>query len=238
MRTSVHLVALSCPAVHRSRPVLLLVLPLALSACTKTSPPESPKPPEQASEKAEPKQPPFSPPADGRVTPQQIEDYLRALEKARETGATATPASLATLSSPAGEVFGGTPDVAAARELGLRIEEFLWVRERVLEALAMEAAARLDRVAIADVERTLGDLKARLVNPADDGSRKVIENQITIFTEELGRLKREAARPLAPAIRANIETVAPFREKALALQESVIRLPQQEPASTASEQNP
>jgi hypothetical protein len=168
----------------------------------------------------------FPPPGDGRLEKQDVDFYLRVLREAVRLGAVKNPkpgdSANVPLSSLAGEDQGGTPDVAAARKLGLRVEQYLWIRERVLEAGAAESNAQLDRSALADLEASLAELAKRRDSAPDDASRKLIEGQIEVFSAEAGRLKKEASAPVPANIRANIELIRPHQADLVTLQTEVL----------------
>lgn len=174
----------------------------------------------------------YRPPADGRVTPQQVEIYLGVLDRVRldrKAGKTPPPSDPLT-SVPA--------DLAAARVRGVNTEEFLWVKERVLEAEAASMTARLNASVLAMLDRTLADLKARKADAADEGSRKLVVEQIANFEAEAERVRRESREKEPDSIRANMKTLEPFRARLTAAHEALDRplLPPaaKEPTRTAA----
>jgi hypothetical protein len=86
---------------------------LLFSGCRRAATPASgtprPGPREVAASLLVPR---FRPPADGRLTPEQLDHYVRVRRAAR-----------------------GRTDREAARALGIDPDEFFWVRGRILEAL-------------------------------------------------------------------------------------------------------
>ncbi len=173
----------------------------------------------------------YRPPADGRVTPQQVEIYLGVLDRLRldrKEGKTPPPSDPLT-SVPA--------DLAAARVRGVNTEEFLWVKERVLEAEAASMTAHLNASVLAMLERTLADLKARKADAADEGSRKLVGEQIANFEAEAERVRRESREKEPDSVRANMKTLEPFRARLTAAHEALDRplLPAaKEPTQTAA----
>ena len=157
----------------------------------------------------------YRPPADGRVTAAQVETYLSALDRVRLDLRGARP-------TPAGDPLTTVPaDVAAARARGVNVEEFLWVKERVLEADAAAMTARLNASALAMLEKTLGDLAARRADAADEGSRKLLAEQTTQFEGEVERIRRESKVREPDSVRANIKTLEPFRARLAATQDAL-----------------
>lgn len=185
----------------------------------------------------------FSPPSGALLTSSDVTLYLGVLRETvrlsvPRTPTTADPGAVP-LSSLAGEGQGGTPDVAAARRLGIRIEQYLWIRERVLEASAAEASARLDRESQADLERAIAELEARRAVAPDDDSKKLIESQIEIFSAEASRLKKEAGVAAPESIRRNIELLRPSMPEIQTLQNQLLTDLQliETPASSARKES-
>ncbi|HTS02746.1 MAG TPA: hypothetical protein VMN04_09495 [Thermoanaerobaculia bacterium] len=157
----------------------------------------------------------YRPPADGRVTPAQVETYLGVLDRVRlDRKAGKTPA-------PSDPLTSVPPDLAAARARGVNTEEFLWVKERVLEAEAAAMTARMNASVLAMLERTLADLKARKADAADEGSRKLIAEQAANFEAEAERVRRESREKEPDSVRANIRTLEPFRARLAAAHEAL-----------------
>ncbi len=114
-------------------------------------------------------------------------------------------------------------DVAAARARGLNTEEFLWVKERVLEAEAAAMTARLNASVLAMLDRTLADLRARKADAADEGSRKLVAEQMANFEAEAERVRRESREKEPDSVRANVKTLEPFRARLAAAHEALDR---------------
>jgi hypothetical protein len=174
----------------------------------------------------------YRPPADERVTPAQVEAYLSILDRVRLDLRSVRP-------TPAGDPLTTVPaDVAAARARGVNVEEFLWVKERVLEAEAATMTARLNASALAMLEKTLADLKDRRADAADEGSRKLLAEQTSQFEAEAERVRRESKVRERDAVRANVKTLEPFRARLTAAQDAVdkplISEPERDGPKTAS----
>lgn len=124
--------------------------------------------------------------------------------------------------TPAGDPLSTLPaDVASARARGENVEEFLWVKERVLEAEAANMTARLNASALALLEKTLSDLKARRADAADEGSRKLLAEQTAQFEAEAERIRREAKVREPESVRANVKTLDPYRPRLVAAQDAI-----------------
>ena len=157
----------------------------------------------------------YRPPADGRVTAAQVETYLSIIDRVRLDLRGARP-------TPAGDPLTTVPaDVAAARARGVNVEEFLWVKERVLEADAAAMTVRLNASALSLLEKTLADLKARRGDAADEGSRKLLAEQTAQFEAEADRVRRESKLREPDSVRANMKTLEPLRARLAAAQEAL-----------------
>ena len=193
---------------------LLVVLAAAGVGCG--SPDANPAAPASAplSRAAEPRDV-YKPPADGRVTAAQVEMFLSVLDRVRLDlrGEKPTPAA-----DPLSSV---SADVAAARARGVNVEEFLWVKERVLEAEAAIMTVRLNAAALAMLEKTLADLKARRADAADEGSRKLLAEQTAQFEAEAERVRRESKVRESDAVRSNMKTLEPYRSRLVAAQDAL-----------------
>lgn len=160
----------------------------------------------------------FEPPADGRLTEEQVRMYLEVKERetkilevaARETGSATAPSS-----GPGGDPGGPVMDdlvtagLRAAHELGYNPKEYAWVEERVQEARMAEASQSL--------ELQLGDGRAKYLSmletekaAATDEVRKAeIDAQIQEFKTDAA----DSAPRITPALAANIALLAQHRDK-------------------------
>jgi hypothetical protein len=141
------------------------------------------------------------------VTKAQVEAYLAVLDKAK----------LDRSRKPSGSVLApGDPldteslDVAAARAKGWNAAEYLWVRERVLEAEAAGLGDRLMASHLAMLEKTLADLRSRRASAPDEGSRNLLDEQTANFEAEANRTRRESRERDPENVRANLKTIEPF----------------------------
>ncbi len=157
----------------------------------------------------------YRPPADGRITPQQVETYLGVLDRVRLDRKAGKEAAS---SDPLTTV---PADLAAARARGVNTEEYLWVKERVLEAEASAMTARLNASVLSMLEKTIADLKTRRAEAADDASRKLIGEQVANFEAEADRVRREAREKEPDSVRANVRTLEPFRPRLAAAHEAL-----------------
>lgn len=113
----------------------------------------------------------YQPPADGRLTEEQVRKYLEVKRRARQ-GRTAEP--------PAedSEEPSAAADLRAALELGYNPKELSWVQERVLEAWIALRGQELDRKIAESRNQMIRDLETRLQSAADPKQKAELEKQI------------------------------------------------------------
>lgn len=137
----------------------------------------------------------YQPPADGRLTDEQVRMYLEVKRRAREIRA-ALPAA------PGPQEPAATADLRATLELGYNPKELSWIQERVLEAWIALRGQELDRKIAESRNQMVRDLEAQLQSATDPQQRQELERQI----EEI-----HAAAPLAteaaPAVSHNAALV-------------------------------
>jgi hypothetical protein len=151
-----------------------------------------------------------------------VERYIQVLDRVRAARGTQrpTPESAPSL----GESLESTPDVGLGRAVFGGAEEYLWVKERILEAEGAQLAAKLSQDELQLLARTLADLKARREKAADEGSKKLLSEQIANFEAEAERTTKEAKEREPEAVRANMRILEPFRSRLSALEEEVRRV--------------
>ncbi len=200
---------------------VLLAGALAGAACRGG---EAPVPqPAGAQPTPRPREAAYRPPATGELTRVQVASFAdaRARLAARLSGSQG--ARPATEPGKIGFAELRQLELDAAGEAGLGSEEYLWVKERVLEAEAADVTAELNANALGMLERTLEGLRGRRAAAADDGSRSLIDDQIHAFESEAARIRAEAAEKEPPHVDANRRVVRSFRGKLTALREEIER---------------
>lgn len=160
----------------------------------------------------------YRPPADSRLTREQVQAFVEVLERAVKAPAPPAPAPASGGGDDADPL-----EVTAARQAGVNVEEFFWVRERVLEAEAALTTRKLDADVLAMLEKTLSDLRARREQATDDGSRQLLDEQLAQFQAEAERVRKESRREEPAHVLGNGTTIAPFRERIGALQSELDR---------------
>jgi hypothetical protein len=164
---------------------LALAGALFAAACSKT-----PREPASPSAAAAPPGPVlvsrFRPPADGRITADQVDRFIRVRRAAR-----------------------GRSDREAARALGMDPDEFFWVRGRIVEASVELQAERVRAAAEATYARTLASLRESRKNAADPGVARAIDEQIAGMERERSAIRHP--NPVPASIAANARLVASRR---------------------------
>ncbi len=191
----------------RKRPKIVVAVTAAVfaAACRREATPAAePAPVPRAPEASRPT---YRAPADGRVTKAQVEAYLGVLEKVKLDRSRKPSGSILVPGDPLNME---SSDVAAARERGWNVAEYLWVRERVLEAEAVGLGDRLMASHLAMLERTLAELRTRRASAPDEGSRKLLGEQIANFETEANRTRRESRERDPENVRANLKTIEPL----------------------------
>jgi hypothetical protein len=189
--------------------LVVLVAALAAACRRQAAPPQAPG--EAASPRpTEAPRATYKPPVDGRLTKAQIDAYLGVLDRLK-LDRSRRPAS--SLIAPFDPLDLDSPDVVAARARGLNTAEYVWVRERVLEAEAADLGERLTASHLAMLERALAELKVRRAAAPDEGSKKLLSEQIANFEVEAARTRREARQKEPDSVRANMKSIEPYRAR-------------------------
>ncbi len=200
----------------------LLAAVLGAGGCREAAP--SPAP-------AEPRRPglttreAYRPPAEGVLTTLQVETFLKVREATLRIRA--TPGGNAPLEGEEG-ISGASEsraaEVRAARSLSVRVDEYFWVRERILEAEAAAMTAKLNADVLALLQKTLASLRDRRPAAPDDASRRLLDEQVASFEAEATRVRREAGEKEPESIRANLAVLAPFRARLSAIEDELAEL--------------
>jgi hypothetical protein len=151
-----------------------------------------------------------------------VERYIQVLDRLRAARAPQKPTPEAAPSL--GESLESTPDVGIGRSVFGSAEEYLWVKERILEAEGAQLAAKLSQDELQLLARTLTDLKARREKAADEGSRKLLSEQIANFEAEADRTAKESKEREPETVRANARVLDPYHGRLSALEEEVRRV--------------
>jgi hypothetical protein len=136
-----------------------------------------------------------------------VEAYLGVLEKVKADGGRKPPGGVLIPGDPLNME---SPDVVVARAGGWNAAEYFWVRERVLEAEAAGLGDRLMASHLAMLERTLAELRTRRASAPDEGSKKLLGEQIANFEAEANRTRRESRERDPDLVRANLKTIEPW----------------------------
>ncbi|MBK8598072.1 MAG: hypothetical protein IPN83_21345 [Holophagales bacterium] len=202
---------------------LVVALVLGGGACREASPAQSPD--------REARRPPltereaYRPPADSILTVAQVEAFLKVRDATIRSYS--SPGARAPLEGEEGisrATLARAAEMRAARQLAVPPEEYLWVRERILEAEAASITAKLNADVLALLEKTLASLRTRRLAAPDDASRQLLDGQIASFEAEAVRVRREAGEKEPEAVRANLMLLGPWRQRISATSDELVEL--------------
>ena len=128
----------------------------------------------------------FEPPADGTLTPEQVERFVRVRRAAK-----------------------GRTDDESARALGIPPEEIAWTRSRILEALVALDEKRVRESSAEAYGRAVTALRAARGGARDPARVRELEEQIAALERERAAVRREDTP--TPALARNMQRVAPRR---------------------------
>jgi hypothetical protein len=128
-------------------------------------------------------EPRFRPPADGLLTDDQLDRFLRVRRAAK-----------------------GRTDAENARALGLSADEIAWTRARVLEALAALDEKRVREASSEAYAKTLASLRSARAAAREPAEARTLDVQIAALERERAGMRREETAP--PALAGNVRKVA------------------------------
>jgi hypothetical protein len=143
----------------------------------------------------------FRPPADGRLTQNQVVSYRSLRRSARFSAAEDASGA------DGNEDARWDAQIQAARRAGLGPDELVWVQQKVAEARIAIAEARARRANVETYKRTIASLNRVLAATTDPQTRRILASQITDIEREQAAAEREARAPVDPALAANEEIV-------------------------------
>jgi hypothetical protein len=134
----------------------------------------------------------FRPPADGLITQTELDRYIRVRRGAR-----------------------GRTEVEAARAVGVDLDEYAWVRARVIEALVALDTRKVRAASEETYVKTIAALRRARQDSRDRVGQRTLEDQIAALERERASLKQIDTPPAAVAL--NAKRVAPRRAEIEAL---------------------
>jgi hypothetical protein len=140
----------------------------------------------------------YDPPADGKLTEQQIAMYVAVKQRALRIRALAEGLDDA------------TADLRAALEQGGNPKEYQWVAERVMEALLSELSQRLAAQLAEGREQYVQMLEVQKQAATDTAQRAAIDKQIAAARAEQAQ---RGQAPASEALRHNLALVAKHRDE-------------------------
>jgi hypothetical protein len=130
--------------------------------------------------------PRFQPPADGQLTDAMIDRYVRTRAAAK-----------------------GRSEIEAARGFGMDSDELVWVRARIIEALAALDSRKIRNASEESYSRAIASLRRARETVKDKETLKTLNEQIAALEKEKASLK--TLETLPASIMANSRRVAPRR---------------------------
>ncbi|HEV7238618.1 MAG TPA: hypothetical protein VGQ36_05205 [Thermoanaerobaculia bacterium] len=138
---------------------------------------------------------PFVPPADGRLTPEQIMGYVDVQEK----------------------VNAHAEEMSAASEVGFSADEYAWVKEQVFAASGSETAAREIRARLERSERwtaagldfTKAEIQQAHDAATDEQTRRVYAAMLLNYDRWHAEMLEQLSRETTPAVVYNRQLLAP-----------------------------
>lgn len=143
----------------------------------------------------------FEPPADGKLTDEQVRMYVAAT-KDPSGPATELPADAEEGKLLAALENQSRDQVEAARQLGYDPDEFQWVQARIMEA-QLPVEVQLDGLAADMKEAMIEGLEKRRDDTADPEERARLEKQIAVLETPPGGGDAPSLQGVDPAARAH-----------------------------------
>jgi len=134
----------------------------------------------------------FQPPADGLLTDQQVENFLRVRRGAK-----------------------GRTDDESARALGIPTDEFAWTRARIVEALVALDDRRVRDASAETYAKAIAALRQARQSTRDAARARTLDEQIATLERERAGIRR--GETPAPAAAENMRRVARRRAEIEAL---------------------
>lgn len=127
--------------------------------------------------------PRFRPPADGVMTEEQVERFIRVRRAAK-----------------------GRTDAESARALGIPPEELAWTRARIVEALVALDERRVRSASAEVYTKALAQLKASRTSVRNTDRARALDEQIAALERERASVRREESP--SPVLARNMQRVA------------------------------
>ncbi len=171
----------------------------------------------------------YDPPADGRLSEAQVEQYIeiqkragkirqvaqKKLEEKEQEGEGGEADSVWSQVRNMGDAMQGfgdvmTAEIRAAQEMGHNPAEYQWVRQQVMEALAADAMLRMQEGMGEAQAELLAGLEEQREQIEDPDQQEAMDRQIEAMRESMDQAEEDE---LDPAVEANIELVKRYEEE-------------------------
>jgi hypothetical protein len=152
----------------------------------------------------------YTPPADGRLTDAQVQMYLKVREqekkiaqvakeelkkhadKAKESGEKSLSGMMEGLKGLGSVADMATADIRAAKDLGFNTQEYLWVKQQVLEASTSDMAAKAAAAVSANFDAAYAQAKKAYDEAKDEQTRKLYAEMLAGYEKSKQEMSQSA----------------------------------------------
>lgn len=168
----------------------------------------------------------YTPPADGRLTEGQVQMYLKTREHEKKIAQVAKnemkqhaeSAEKKGDKSIAGMVEGFkalgsvadfmTADIRAAKELGYNTQEYLWVKQQILEVSTAAMAEKFSETMSANFDKAYADVKKAYDEAKDEQTRKIYADMLAGYDKS--KQEMQAKQDENPALAYNKQLLTKY----------------------------
>lgn len=214
-----------------------ILLPALLSACSKNGT-AGLAPLQNTTTVAAPST--FNPPADGKLTPRQIDTYLAVKSRELETLTKANQAAQATESDSAAVAKGDSrgaggvahrgryvgSDELAATQLGVASDEFDWIKDTVIDAsaqLLMSELHGVNKSLVDKLQAAVAHYEKNLFNATDTQEKNRLMEHVNDLKRQIAAIEQEMGQKsqLSDAMLANMQLLQPHLVQIKTLQTQI-----------------
>ncbi|MGN6182579.1 MAG: hypothetical protein ACTHQM_02880 [Thermoanaerobaculia bacterium] len=168
----------------------------------------------------------YTPPADGRLTDNQIQMYLKVREQekkiaevaknemkqhaneAKKEGEKSLSGMMDSFKALGSAADFMTADIRAAKDLGYNSQEYLWVKQQILAASTADMAKKFNNTMNANMEKAYAEAKKAYDEAKDEQTKKIYADMLAGY--EKGKQEMQAAANEDPATTYNRQLVAKY----------------------------
>lgn len=168
----------------------------------------------------------YTPPEDGRLTENQIEMYLKVREhekkiaevakeelkqhadKAEKSGEKSLSGMMEGLKALGSAADFMTADIRAAKDLGYNTQEYLWVKQQVLEASSAAVAEKFNQTISANFDKAYEEAKKAYDSATDEQTKKLYADMLAGY--DTTRQEMTQQQELDPATAHNRQLLSKY----------------------------